>query len=223
MRAALLLLLLTTSAWMQSDALPALGAPAVALALVGADGTPLKLATFTEGAPLLMVFVPGGDISEICAIAGRTAKIGAKERIARLLVLPPDAATPSNCGASNRVLLARWRGSGSPGLPVAMIIDDSLHVRLRQPQAAGEAGWAAMETAVVQWLQGRQTYEVNCGHCHGFDGAQASAPETKSLVGITRKYPDAKVLELGALFGGVDMTGWSDSKKKTLLAYLRGL
>lgn len=223
MRLPLLALVLSFSVFPQTNSLPALGAPAGAIALTAADGKPLKLDALTENGPALLVLFPGGESYEICTLASRAAKVGEAEKIERVLVLAEGTASPADCGTGKVVRLAQWRGPGSLGAPVALIVDDSLHVRLLQPLAAGDAGWATLDIAVTQWFQGRQAYEVNCGHCHGFDGAQASAPETKSLVGITRKYPDAKVLELGAQFGGVDMNGWSDAKKETLLSYLRGL
>ncbi|MDZ7637159.1 MAG: c-type cytochrome [Bryobacterales bacterium] len=107
-------------------------------------------------------------------------------------------------------------------LPELWVVDDSYRVRLRL-EVAGNGDWARIAIEIDRWLQGRGLFEANCGHCHGMDGAQASSAEVKSLVGISSRYPETEVLRLGAQFGGVDMTGWSEAKKRTLLAYIRGL
>lgn len=223
MRLLLLLLLLAVPAWIWGSTLPALGAPVGPLRLVVGDGVSLKLDELTENGPLLLVVMPAQSPEVICETARQAARAGAAENLQHIVAVAGNALMPVGCDGAKSVRLAHMMENPTLAQPIAMIVDDSLHVRLRRSMDGGESGWAALDASVARWFQGRQTYEANCGHCHGFDGAQASAPETKSLVGITRKYKEEKVLELGAQFGGVDMTGWSDSKKETLLSYLRGL
>jgi len=224
MRLALLFCFLSASAWMQTNSLPPLGAPAGSLRLKTLNGELLELEELTRNAPALVMWLPPMNAGGACHAATELQRVAAGEAIKRVLLIPGGVEDLPRCASAAKVRIARAEnGFASGGLPEALMIDDSIRVRFRISVESGEAGWLALRTGVARWFQGRQMYEANCGHCHGFDGAQASAPETKTLVGITRKHPDAKVLALGAQFGGVDMTGWSDAKKETLLTYLRGL
>ncbi len=222
-----LALFLALAAVAQQSPVPALGSPASALALSTASGAPLRLDTLADTRPVLLVLLEDSTPQALCESIRSLANLASPNPIHRVAVLANGSAA-ANCGVTPAVTSATLTAASlshpAGAVPAtALIIDDSLHVRLRVSLHTDHSSWDTLQAKLAQWFQGRQTYEANCGHCHGFDGAQSSAPETKSLVGITRKYPDAKVLALGAQFGGVDMTGWSDSKKETLLTYLRGL
>jgi cytochrome c553 len=207
----------------QQPEVPGLGASAETLSLRTLAGAPMPLAEIATASPLLLVMLPDTGTSALCKSLSQVATLPTTSPMQRLAVVA-DAAALGSCAATGRVAIAKARADlRLPATVTAMVVDDSLHVRLLLTLAPDSTGWETLRAKLAQWFQGRQTYEANCGHCHGFDGAQASSPETKSLVGITRKYPETKVLELGAQFGGVDMTGWSEAKKETLLSYLRGL
>lgn len=219
----LVLVIAVSMGWTQQAALPALGESADGLHLTGTDGARLRLDALTAPGPLLLLVTGSSEARETCEIAKRFSTLPIPEGLMRMVAAPVIASPAQECKGAGAVRPARIAGASISGPVIALIVDDSIHVRLRMNIEPHAAGWEALSSKVNQWLQGRQTYEANCGHCHGFDGAQASAPETKSLVGITRKYPETRVLELGSQFGGVDMTGWSDAKKEILLTYLRGL
>ena len=198
------------------------GDSAEALRLQVSAGPPVDLMDLAEVQPLLLIPVNPNKLAQACKLA---AELATRIPVSPLLVLPGTAPRSLCVGDIPSTVLVLVETGGSPMLAedAAVLIDESLHVRLRVPLGGQQISAQQLIPPVERWLQGRQIYEVNCGHCHGFDGAQASAPETKSLVGITRKYDDTTVLRLGAQFGGVDMSGWNDPKKETLLVYLRGL
>ena len=226
MRIGFLLLVVASLCWTQSASLPEAGAAADSILLESLDGNALELEQLTTRNPVLLLILPALSATELCGAVTAISREPASPALERVLVLAPAMGLPPACSESGSLGIARMRApvqTTAGASAMALIVDDSMHVRLRTPFERDDAGYGALFAMVNRWLQGRLAYEVNCGHCHGFDGAQASAPETKTLVGITRKYPDDKVLELGSLFGGVDMTGWSAAKKETLLTYLRGL
>lgn len=199
-------------------------------AMVDASGKPRFIRELVTGKAMLFVVMPGSSSAEVCAVAGLLANLAAQEPLPVAVLHSAMDGNPAKCGPpkATRPTVQVFRRPAtappiSPSTAFAALVDDSFHVRWRGAFSPDEAGLAALRSATNAWLQARQSYEANCGHCHGMDGAQASSPEVKSLVGITRKYPESEVLRLGAQFGGVDMTGWTDAKRESLLLYLRGL
>jgi len=209
---------------------PPLVAPGVSMdgwELTHTDGKPVDAPGLVEDGPALLIVLPSSLTKEtLCLIQRRLAAYSGFGFSRGRLVLPADSTPPPCSGEDADALWLR-----SPHLLattksdelLAVIVDAPTSVRWTTRISQTDEGWRELEEGLRLWVQGRQVYEVNCGHCHGYDGAQKSAPEVKTLVGITKKYPEPKVLELGSLFGGVDMTGWNAAKREALLLYLRGL
>ncbi len=221
MRAVAILLLLCGLVAAQQIPLFAPGRPVPQLHLQSSSGTPIQLQTLTENAPVLLLFLPAQ--SSPCPFVADAASLRAEAHIDIVITHAKEGPGQTPCSTPQGVHIAQTTTPASTGPAQAIIVDDSLYIRWRADLVPGVAGWQALQDGVQQWLQGRQVYEVNCGHCHGFDGRSASSPDVNPLAGISRKYHDAKILELGSLFGGVDMTGWSPAKRAALLLYLRGL
>lgn len=223
-RGVVLILLLCGLAQAQQAPSFTLGSSVEHLELDSPTSARIGLPQIAANRPVLLLFLPADQDSEPCRIVADLGNQPPAPETELIAVWPEGHPWPPECAAPGKLSIARSRTSAPPhpGLTV-LLIDDSLHVRWRFAAEPGPAGWRALQDGVALWRQGRQVYEVNCGHCHGFDGAGSSSPDVKTLVGITRKYPEPKVLELGSQFGGVDMTGWSSAKKEALLTYLRGL
>lgn len=220
MRVVTTLLLLCGLAAAQQSTVLAPGQPARQIQLRSHTDAPVPIDTLVSNGPLLLVFLP--ENAAPCQAVTDAIPLRAATRIEIAIVSVDGTSGRTACDATPGI---RTVYMGTPASPraQAIIVDDTVYARWRAEVPADPSGWSTLQAGVEQWLQGRQVYEVNCGHCHGFDGRSASSPDVKPLAGITRKYQDAKVLELGAQFGGVDMTGWSPAKKESLLLYLRGL
>lgn len=219
-----ILLLASLLAAQESSAF-ALASDLSELALVDPDGKPRFVRQVLQGKAIVFVVLPGAASGDLCAIAQSLSSLVIQEPLPIALIHSAVDRHSAKCTPRSSPVFhfpARGTRQQDP-TPFAILVDDAFHVRWRSPFSPSEAGLAALRTGVNAWLQARQSYEANCGHCHGMDGAQASSPDVKSLVGITRKYSEADVLRLGAQFGGVDMTGWTDAKRENLLLYLRGL
>lgn len=198
------------------------------ISLVGGDGKSHRLTDLIRSKAVVLVFAHDPAPQSACALTAALDSIQLQENLPRFLVYSHGPASASPCPEAKSVTSFHGASpaiaaiSATSGHTVA-VVDDSFHVRWTQNIPPGSTTWTTTEAGINAWLQGRQSFEANCGHCHGMDGAQASSPDVKSLVGITRKFPEAEVLRLGAQFGGVDMTGWNDAKRETLLTYIRGL
>jgi cytochrome c553 len=199
-------------------------------AMVNASGQPRFIRQVVTRKVMLFVVLSGSSSTQVCRVAGLLTNLAAQEPLPLAILHSATDGSPAKCSlvqpAPQSVQLfhrpALTPQTAAPNA-FAALVDDSFHVRWRGAFSPDDSGLAALRISVNAWLQARQSFEANCGHCHGMDGAQASSPDVKSLVGITRKYSEPEVLRLGAQFGGVDMTGWTDAKRETLLLYLRGL
>jgi cytochrome c553 len=199
-------------------------------AIVDDSGKPRFIRQVVTGKVMLFVILSGSNSTQVCTVAGLLTNLAAQEPLPISILHsatdnPTAKCSPVQPSKPSVQVFHHPASTPTTTAPTAFaaLVDDSFHVRWRGVFSPDDAGLAALRSAVNAWLQARQSFEANCGHCHGMDGAQASSPDVKSLVGITRKYPEAEVLRLGAQFGGVDMTGWTDAKRETLLLYIRGL
>lgn len=200
------------------------------VAMVNALGQPRFIRQLVTDKVMLFVVLSESSISRVCTVASLLTSLAAQEPLPLAVLHAATDGSPAKCSPvqSRRQAVQLFHRPASvppTAAPTAFaaLVDDSFHVRWRGAFSPDDAGLAALQAAVNAWLQARQSFEANCGHCHGMDGAQASSPDVKSLVGITRKYSEAEVLRLGAQFGGVDMTGWTAAKRESLLLYIRGL
>jgi cytochrome c553 len=73
------------------------------------------------------------------------------------------------------------------------------------------------------WRLGREVYDAQCARCHGSDGTLEDYPGVKSLAGIGKRYPEARILEAVANGGRVDMSGMTADERHALAVYVAGL
>lgn len=105
----------------------------------------------------------------------------------------------------------------------AVVLDGSGVVRLDETFEASVAQIKRVADKLIAWRQGAQSFAVHCGHCHDDDGANTSHAGIKTLVGISTRMSDAKILEGGEMFGAVSIYAWKKSEVDSLLLFIRGL
>jgi mono/diheme cytochrome c family protein len=109
------------------------------------------------------------------------------------------------------------RAYGAINNRVAFLIDDNGIVRrvVRPPDR--------LVQQVAAWTDGKAVYDAQCARCHGADGRDESYPGVKSLAGIGNRISEGEILHRTALTGAVDMSGWTESQRRALAAYVAGL
>jgi mono/diheme cytochrome c family protein len=179
----------------------------------GSETAPVK--RIAAGKPhALWVMAAAAPCAELAAAMKRAARFG----LAGLLVAPPAACND----------LAGWQGG--KGFPAAgesgfrlLIVDADGIVRFDQSFASDADGVKSAAGFAIRWEQGRQSFSVHCGHCHGDDGTETAYPGVRSMAGLTARMTEARILEGAEQFGAVPVSTWDEKEVESLLLFIRGI
>ncbi|MBN9658355.1 MAG: hypothetical protein J0H49_09260 [Acidobacteria bacterium] len=106
---------------------------------------------------------------------------------------------------------------------LAIVVDGDGVVRFADNLRGSQGAAAHLADQLIWWDQGRQSFSVHCGHCHGDDGAETTYVGIKTLAGVSTRLSDQKIIEGGEMFGSVPTSTWSDKDRTILLQFIRGL
>jgi len=105
----------------------------------------------------------------------------------------------------------------------AVILDSGGVVRLDEIFHASLDQIKGMADKLITWHQDGQSFAFHFGHCHDDDGANTSHAGRKTLVGISTRMSDAKIVEGGEMFGAVSVYARKERDVEPLLLFIRGL
>ena len=137
--------------------------------------------------------------------------------------LGADCAPPATLRASKPFEALLQDAATSTTALQAVVADAAGILRMHARFEPNPSAVRAAAGVLIAWEQGRQAFEVHCGHCHGDDGADKDHPGIKPLPGVSTRLPDNKILEGGEQSGSVALSTWTPRERESLLLFIRGL